>query len=311
MAKIEAKKALYIKLGRGGEREPRCLKDGTLRLGYDDVPHKLALSRDPDRLKQFFLDQGNAPGVATDHARQILEFYNIELDTLWITFADGLLRWCFARPEIEDLNDQGLDSLEFGSKLRQTVDGWHDKSIGGRLLRMSDLNGRLTAVSAYRKTICQVKPFDYLLRQINDEELPEITAANEAKSSLLECIRSIMKLLTWQDFELLIELIFSQSGWRRIGEVGGTQKTVDLELMLPSTGERAFVQVKSRTDQSQFEDYVHRFSQRPESKMFYVYHSGPESLMNEDTRIIVIGAERLSEMVLEAGLTDWLLDKAA
>jgi hypothetical protein len=53
-----------------------------------------------------------------------------------------------------------------------------------------------------------------------------------------------MKLLGPRDFETLVDLVFSTSGWRRQGVVGKTQKTLDLDLILPSTGERAFVQVK-------------------------------------------------------------------
>jgi hypothetical protein len=48
---------------------------------------------------------------------------------------------------------------------------------------------------------------------------------------------------------MLVDLVFANSGWRRIGRVGKTQKTVDIELMLPTTGERAFVQV-NRLSQS-------------------------------------------------------------
>ena len=53
-----------------------------------------------------------------------------------------------------------------------------------------------------------------------------------------------------------MDLVFTSSGWRRLGVVGKTQKTLDLSLELPSTGERAFVQVKSRTDSKELADYI-------------------------------------------------------
>ncbi len=118
-----------------------------------------------------------------------------------------------------------------------------------------------------------------------------------------------MKLLTWRDFELLVELIFSQSGWRRTSETGGSQETVDIELELPSTGERAFVQVKSRTNQAQLQDYMDRLTGRPESKMFYVYHTAKTALSATDGTVVLVGPERLAEMVLTSGLFDWLLKK--
>ena len=120
-----------------------------------------------------------------------------------------------------------------------------------------------------------------------------------------------MALLTWRDFEILVNLVFSASGWRRIGESGGAQKTVDLELALPSTGERAFVQVKSRTSQAQLDDYVERLRNRPEARMFYVYHTtaGPLEVPNSK-RCTLIDSPKLAGMVLDAGLFSWLLQKA-
>ena len=192
---------------------------------------------------------------------------------------------------------------------RSTLDGWHNKSVGGKPLRISELNGALTRTAAYRMTICAVEQFDYLIRKINDEDLPQVTAAKAAKSSLLDSTVDLMKLLTWQDFELLVELVFSQSGWRRISASGGTQKTIDLELVLPTTGETAFVQVKSQTNQAQLDDYIERFDGRDDGRMFYVYHSANRELQVEGDRVSIIGPNRLAELVLETGLFDWLLKK--
>ena len=190
-----------------------------------------------------------------------------------------------------------------------TLDGWHNKSVGGKPLRISELNGALTRTAAYRMTICAVEQFDYLIRKINDEDLPQVTAAKAAKSSLLDSTVDLMKLLTWQDFELLVELVFSQSGWRRVSASGGTQKTIDIELILPTTGETAFVQVKSRTNQAQLDDYIERFGERSDGRMFYVYHSANRELRGEGDRVSIVGPNRLAELVLETGLFDWLLKK--
>ena len=68
----------------------------------------------------------------------------------------------------------------------------------------------------------------------------------------------MIKLLVPHDFETLVDLIFSTSGWRRLGPVGKTQKTLDLDLVLPSTGDRAFVQVKSHTARKEFDEYAEK-----------------------------------------------------
>ena len=311
MQRIEASSARYIKLGRGGKWERLCIRDGTLRFGYADVPHGLAMEADKERLRQFFVERSDPPSAAANHANQVFDFYHADpVTTLWITFCDGFLWWCVAQPGVEYVGTEGGVHEEQGARLRRAVAGWHNRSIQGTPLRTAYLNGALTKVAAYQMTICGVKPLDYLLRRINDEDLPAVTEAKQAKNSVLASIRSLMQLLQWADFELLVDLVFAQSGWRRVGENGGTQKTVDIELVLPSTGERSFVQVKSRTDQAQLNDYVERLARRDDARMFYVYHSGPAELACSDPRGILVGPDRLAEMVLTAGLFDWLLTKA-
>ena len=307
---VHASQAKYIKLGKGGKWERMCLEDGTMLFGYGDVPHELALSGDREGIRRLFTDKGVAPAAAASHANQVLTFYHDRPDTLWITISAGYLWWCFAHPEVEYLGTEDGRDKERGARFRRTMEGWRNTSLGGQPLRVSDLNGSVTKVAAYRATLCKVEMLDYLLRKINDQELPVIQAAREAKRSLMQSVEGLMKLLPWREFELLVDLVFAESGWRRIGETGGTHKTIDIELMLPSTGERAFVQVKSKTDQAQLNAYVERLVDRDETRMFYVYHSGPDTLTAANPRVVLVGPDRLSEMVLSAGLFDWLLEKA-
>ena len=81
--------------------------------------------------------------------------------------------------------------------------------------------------------------------------------------------------------------------------------------MLPSTGERAFVQVKSKTNSKELADYVAQLDEQgPYDKMFYVFHSG-EADAGDDDRVRVIGPDKLAEMVIDAGLTNWLIRKVS
>ncbi len=119
-----------------------------------------------------------------------------------------------------------------------------------------------------------------------------------------------MTLLGPKDFELLVDLVFSTSGWRRQGAVGGTQKTKDLFLTLPSTGEFAFVQVKSKTNSSELKSYIDQINNFPdETRMFYVYHSGEAK--TDDDRVTLIGPQKLADLVVNAGLINWLISKAS
>ena len=119
-----------------------------------------------------------------------------------------------------------------------------------------------------------------------------------------------MRLLGPRDFETLVDLVFATSGWRRQGVVGKTQKTLDLALVLPSTGDRAFVQVKSKTKSTELADYIKKLDEMGHyDKMFFVFHSGEAD--TDDDRVTVVGPEKLAEMVMDAGLVTWLIRKVS
>lgn len=124
--RIIANKARYIKLGRGGSWQSLCQQDGTLRLGYYEAPHKAAQAGDKDALRKVYLKEGKA-AAASSHARQILEFYDPDPETVWITFSDGYLWWCLAESTVEFL---GSDRTQHpnGSRLRRAKGGWRNHS---------------------------------------------------------------------------------------------------------------------------------------------------------------------------------------
>ncbi len=304
------KQARYIKLGAKGAWEKLCFEDGTLRLNYFEVPYELALQNNKDALRDFLISDGSNPREASSHARQVLDFYHCGPDTLWITLSGGYLWWCISDCAVEYIGTGQEVCPPRGAHLRRTIDGWHKTTLLGTPLNISDLSGNLTKVSAYQQTICDVQAFEYLMRKIKDEDLPEITAAKLSRVSMITNIQPLIQNLTWQDFELFIDLIFSQSGWRRISSLGSTQKTLDLELLLPTTGERAIIQVKSQTSQSQLDEYIERFSNMNADKYIYAYHTSAKKLDAKSSDIILMTCEQLAEQALSAGLIDWLIRKA-
>jgi hypothetical protein len=119
--------------------------------------------------------------------------------------------------------------------------------------------------------------------------------------------------LHWADFETLVDLIFARSGGQRISRVGGTQKDVDLILEQPTTGEKAFVQVKSKAGQAVLDNYVDRFRRRgADEQWFFVCHS-PKGALNADdeSRLHVWAGDRLADAAVRAGLFDWLTERTA
>jgi hypothetical protein len=297
-------KALYIKLGRSGSWEKECLEEGILRFGYKETPFDEATRGEWKKVHAFWLEARGDAGTATRDVIQIRHFFEAGPNTLWVTFQGGLLWWCFAKSGVKKHGD-GKGSY------RETVNGWKSVDIRGQQLTCERLSGALLKMQAFQGTICEVRAFEYLKRKINGELLPEVEEALTAENLLLQKIVPLMRLLTWQDFELLVDLVFANSGWRRIGQVGKTQKTVDIELHLPTTDERAFVQIKSKATQQDLAEYATRFADSGTyDRMFFVWHSGDVGNINDD-RVALIGPQRLARMVLDAGLANWLREKVS
>jgi hypothetical protein len=304
MSAIVATAINFIKLGAGGEWERECLELGALKFGYRETPHHLCVAGDWQGIKNIWVELRGDLGTATNDVRQIRTFYEATEEAIFITFAGGLLHWCHPTGPVDVLAD--------GIRIRKTVDGWHHTSAAGVPLTVDKLSGDLLKVQMFRGTICRVKAAPYLLRKLNDALSPEVTAAEEAERQLIKALEGLMRLLTWQDFELLVDLVFSNSGWRRVGVAGRTQKTVDLELILPTTEERAIVQIKSQGNAASLRDYAERFANSDAyDRLFFVWHTGFVPGDRGSESVTLVSPARLSKMVLDAGLSSWLRDKVA
>ncbi len=294
-------RALFIKLGVGGEWEDEALSTATLRFGYREAAHADCLAGDWDKVRAFWMALRRNESVASNDTRQIRDYYTAGPETLFITFARHRLWWCQPEGPVT-VGPQDV-------RLRATRSGWHDTSLGGAPLTTDRLSGKLLKVQMYRGTLCAVHAFDYLLRKLTDEPLPEIARAEAAEAALAAACLPLIRLLTWQDFEALVDLIFAGSGWQRLGVVGRTQKTLDLDLRLPSTGERAFVQIKAQASPRDGAHYAALFRQAAShDRLFLICHSGSFGAI-EAPDITVIDPDRLARMVIGAGLTGWLRDK--
>ena len=175
---------------------------------------------------------------------------------------------------------------------------------------MSRLSTKLTQLAAYRQTLCSVREQDYLLRRLNGVEEPIVAKALAARQSMIEAASEMIQSLHWADFETMVDLIFARSGWQRVSAVGGTQKDTDLVIEQPTTGERAFVQVKSKAAQAVFDDYAERFeTDGTYDRMFFVCHS-PIGSFDQPSKphIHIWTGGKLAEAAVTAGLQDWLIE---
>ncbi len=300
-------KIRFIKLGNGGSWEKSCIEDdSTIRLGYESPFHDDCLNGNWEPVRNFWLSARNgSQGTASSDINQIKDFYELLETDIWITFHKRKMYWCHAQKDVLLLGD--------GSRIRRVLGAWNCEDKNGTPLVIENIDGRITKVQGFRGTICRVELPEYLLRKINGDLQPEVEAAKQSLINLKADIEKLIKGLWWNDFELLVDLIFSKSGWQRISVLGKTEKDIDLDVFSPVTQKRAFVQVKSATSAVQIQEYYDTFVQYKQyDEMYFVFHSMSGSIEDvgiKDGRFHLWGLSRVAELVIHAGLIDWLITK--
>ncbi len=298
-------KALFIKLGEGGAFEKESIEDrNILKISYKEISHDLCITKKWNEVKKEIAKKMNVKdGVVTYHLTQLQYFYEVDENVLWITFSNNKLWWCYAQ--------SGVRLEKDGTRYRAVKGLWSDKDADGNTLFLEDISGRLSRVQGFRGTICRVTEFDYLIHKIKNDEPKDVEEAEEAFNDLRKKLAVVIKKLQPKEFELLVDLIFRGGGWQRLGVVGKTQKTIDLAIGHPITGERAVVQIKCQSNLSEFKRYEKTFVGMTEyDKFFYVAHTPEKSLeeyRNESENINIYFADKISELSINAGLYGWIL----
>ena len=307
MNEIAPKRALFIKLGTKGLWEKDCIElNQTLRLGFNEFTHEDCLADKWDMIRDYYIQQEKRnPKKAGNYVREIQDFYTSSEDVLWITFYQQMLWWCFADSQV---TGSGNDL-----KIRKVKGKWQNTTIQGVTLHVDDLSGRLLKKQMYRGTICNIDCLDYLVRTINGQELECVTTAKQSLAMLKKSVEGLLRELHQNDFELFADLLFRASGYQRTGVVGKTQKTKDIELLARLADERILVQVKSSSTLAEYRGYEQDFEGlQGYHKFFYVVHS-PDSHLSSyvpsNPKIVIWKADKLAELAVNAGLTEWLIRK--
>lgn len=300
----------YIKLGEKGSYENECLKtNSTIKLGYNKIDHALCMAGDWGKVSLNIANiYGTGKIATTSHKNQLKKFYDEPETTMWITFSEGKLFYCFANKNVILNTD--------GTRERKTLGGWKQTDSNGNTLFIQFLSGRLTQVQGFRGTICDVKEKKYLINKIFNRQSKELAKVERDLQELRLSIEALIKNLNHKDFEVFVDLIFRSAGWSRTGALGKTIKTIDIELLSPVTNEKAAVQVKSKSNLKTFKDYEQRLSSLSGyDHLYYVTHSPDTKLQqyvatNSSPDISFWDAKKLAELSINAGLLEWLVNAA-
>ena len=307
---VEVSAVRYIKLGKGGSWTEDCIQSRTVRLGFNTEQHlQLCLEGKWDSLREVYINEGRKKGIATNRKNQVQSFFEDSGDIIWITFHDTFMWWTSLDPVSVPVRAKDSEGTE-----RRTLSGWSSTNIKNESLYLNNLSGHLTQLAGFKGTSCSVADAEYVIRRINGQFSPEAERAERLRLELEDATHKMMRRLTPQDFELLVDLVFSSSGWRRLGSTGGTQKTLDLDLILPTTHERSFVQVKSEVTQKEFDQEYREVFFRMKNmgqyhRMFYAYHSG--AIECDDTSITLLDGPALARLIIDTGLVSWLIERVS
>ena len=320
MDKVQFDKAYYIKLGVGGAWEDDSIKSGKIRIGWKEIRLEDIQKSDWDKIKEDiqekFKNRKKIKG-ATQDFNALKNIYNADNNTVFITFYASKLWWC----RVKDENEKERIKEDDISKYREVNGKWSAQDVNKNVLLSNQISGKLGKLQRFPATCCDVKERVCLKHLINATHSQEYNFISEAKKELIFKIKNGIKSLHPKDFEILVDLVFRQAGWRRLSMLGEIMKSIDIELQEPITGEQYHVQVKSSASKKNFEEYAKQFNQFTSTdniikKFYFVVHSPDKSLLeyannnnNDYKNVELIFADKLAEMVVDGGLVDWLMKK--
>jgi hypothetical protein len=302
---LKAEDAYYLKLGRGGEWAKDRIEHGRARIGWRSTPLAQINAGEWPAIKQALQITSKTRGAGTADANALEHFCRSTEADVWVTFHNSRLFWGRLR--------NGPVKEDAVSKYRELLDGWRDRSEKNEPLLANQIPGRISQLQGFRATICRVRYRDALLRLLSGERSKEFLALETSEDALIATAALVIKTMHWNDFELLVDLVFRQSGWRRVSMVGERMKSVDIELEDTITGDRYQVPVKSRASKEIAGRCKEEFSGSDFRKFYLAVHTPDQTLLAtnglNDDQFEVITPDRLARMVVDGGLTRWLLGK--
>ncbi len=298
----------YVKNGSGGRWWGTAKARGEVHAGWKAVPSELLKAADLDAIRPILAKWWDGKPGATQDFNALSTLLDHPSQHFWVTFEDRRLWWCTVLDNISVSSDG--ETNEHGNFWLRCATPWSDYSIdGSRHLAITELPGAVTAVAGFRATVCEPRASKEILRIIRNEADPDAQAATKARRAYEDAIFKVVARLGPKDFEILVDLILSRTGWARVATVGGVAEDVDIEVKNASSEETAFVQVKSRADQAVLNKYVSIFSVQRDhyDRMIFAAHTCTGTLTPpEGLPIHVWTGQKIAELVVKHGLGDWI-----
>jgi len=297
----------YVKNGRNGRWWSSAKANGQVHAGWKGIPDELLQKKDLAAIDQLLKAQYGKRRGAKQDFNQVRCLLDMPSQHIWVTFEDDFMWWCTVHDDLTT-NPAG-ETKTSGHFWLTCAQRWSNSSLTGRPLAISELPGTVTSTKGFRATVCIPKDWGTILRLIRGGT--DVDAANSAerRREYELAIQKMVRRLSPQDFELLIDLVLARTGWERIAARGGVREGIDVDAENPAADEIAFVQVKSSAEQKVLDDYIERFQKRREryARMIFAVHTPRGRLTSpRDLPVQVWTAEKVAELVVRLGLGRWL-----
>jgi hypothetical protein len=146
---------------------------------------------------------------------------------------------------------------------------------------------------------------------------PQVAAADRGLTALIDSLQPIVEHLHPRDLEVLVDLIFRNAGWQRVGVLAETETDIDLALESAVTGERIAVEVKAQADIEDYREYAARYASMVGFDRFYFVScslidaevAGESAGAHSPASIRFWGSRSIAQRAAHSGLAQWLIDK--
>jgi hypothetical protein len=297
----------YVKNGDGGQWWEAAKNRGQIHGGWRDIPCALLLEGDMNSIERLVREGFGGRRGATQDFNALQTLLVRPSSHVWITFQDGFMWWCTVSDGIQ--TNPHAQTKDLGHFWLTCASPWSDHSLHGvRHLATTALPGIVTSTAGYRGTVCEPKGSREILRIIRNDEDADARGAALARQAYEDAIAKLIARLGDKDFEVLVDLILSRSGWARLAKVGGVTEGIDIEVENVVSDEIAFVQVKSTATQAVLDDYLSKFNARKEryDRMIFAVHTPKGALtLPSDQPISVWTGKDIAHRVVKLGLGDW------
>ena len=136
----------------------------------EECPQGTASAAGLSQIQAIIKAEYGARGGATQDFNALRSLLDMPSKHLWVTFEEGCMWWCTVRDGIK-VNPKGQD-LQNGNFWLTCDRPWSNRSLGGKLLAISDLPGTVTTTAGFKATACTPKDWRTMIRIIQDQKIP-------------------------------------------------------------------------------------------------------------------------------------------